>query len=150
MERNGIQISTGVLTIPTGNLRAARAIYETVSSGRNSSAADNAGNRGSGEPYTVSLSSRSRQPAEADFRRDRQREAADFKRKEQQEEADFKRNQMRAKADFERQERQMETEFHREQQQDAIAFTQGQRQKQTRFQRQLSQNRYQEATSQEP
>jgi hypothetical protein len=141
MEISGIQISTGTLSLSSGNLRAAQAIYEDVASSRKQAAGREAGIREDQKADTVTISPQGRQLAEAGFRTEQQREAADFNRKEQQEEAVFNQEQQRARADFQRQEQQKQTEFNRNQQQDAAGFKQDQRLSEARFQRQQSLNR---------
>lgn len=140
MEIHGIQISSGTLSLPSGNLRAAQAIYEDIATSRKQSAGQDAGIREDQKSDTVTISTQGRQLAEAGFRTEQQREAADFNRKEQQEEAVFNQEQQRARADFQRQEQQKQTEFNRNQQQDAAEFKQDQRLSEARFQRQQSQN----------
>jgi hypothetical protein len=140
MEISGIQISAGALSIPTGNLRAAQAIYEKVASSHKQSAGQEAGTREDKKSDTVSISPQGQQLAEASFRKEQQKEAADFNRKEQQQEAVFNQEQRRARVDFQRQEQQKEAEFDRNQQQDAAEFKQNQQLSEARFQRQQSLN----------
>ncbi len=150
MEIIGIQNSAGALSIPTGNLRAAQAIYENVASSRKGSDIREAGIREDKRSDTVSISPQGQQLAEANFRREQQREAADFNRKEQQQEAVFNQEQQRARADFQRQEQRKQAEFDRNQQQDAAEFKQNQQLTEARFQRQQSLNRYPASKKPEP
>jgi hypothetical protein len=140
MEISGTHISVGLLNIPTGNLRAAQAVYENAASNRKQPAGQEAGIQEDKRSDTVSISPQGQQLAEAGFRKEQQREAADFNRKEQQQEAIFNQEQRRARADFQRQEQQKENEFDRNQQQDAAEFKQNQQLSEARFLRQQSLN----------
>jgi len=150
MEISGTQLAINARTIPTGELRAAQAIYEKVSSKQQQSTGSKTENSESTTSDRVSISSRGQQLAKAKFSRDQQREAADFNRNEQQQEAAFNREQAQAKMDFQRQERQKEVEFTQNQRQDTREFKQQQQQAQAGFQRQLSQTAYQNVNSARP
>lgn len=133
MNNSGIPISGGAAGIHTGSIRAAQAIYQTVSSKQ-----ETAPDSRAVTSDTVSISPRGRQLAMEQFQRSQQQQEAAFNRKERMDEASFNREQQRAKADFERQERRKEAAFRQKQQQETREFEQNQQQAEAGFRRQLS------------